>query len=266
MTASTSSNKKTQKTFTTKQRILAIGLAILVWQAFAMLLNNHLILVTPIDVVVRLSSLLREVDFWKIVIFSLSRIICGFLLAFLVGTILAVLSCASKWFELFLWPYMSAVKATPVVSFIILCLIWLNSDTLSIFVSFLIVLPIIYANVYYGIKSVDNQLLEMAKVYNMSTSRKLVYIYLPHLKPYIMSMSSVAFAMAWKSGIAAEVIGLPTGSIGDKLYQAKVYFSSPDLFAWTVVIITLSVLCEKLFLILLEMFYKLPERRQHVRY
>lgn len=262
MTVSTTSNK-TKKNFTTKQRALAIGFAIVLWQIFAMLINEKLLLVTPIEVIVRLSDLVRESDFWGAVMFSLTRIVSGFLLAFLVGGLLAVFSCVSKWFELLLWPIMSAVKSTPVVSFIILCLIWLSGETLSIFVSFLIVLPTIYSSIYYGIKSVDNNMIEMANVFKMSKKRKLVYIYMPHLKPYIMSVSSIGFALAWKAGTAAEVIGLPTGSIGDKLYQAKIYFSSPDLFAWTVVIIALSALCEKLFVLILEGIYSLPMRRRN---
>lgn len=117
------------------------------------------------------------------------------------------------------------------------------------------VLPVVYSNVLQGIKTTDMKLLEMAKVFRVTPVKKALYIYLPHLKPYILSACSVSLGLSWKAGIAAEVIGIPTGSIGEKLYQAKVYLSTPDLFAWTVVIIVISILFEKLFTFSLSKLY-----------
>ena len=152
------------------------------------------------------------------------------------------------------------IKSVPVASFIILCLIWLSSGSLSVFISFLMVLPIVYTNMLQGIQSTDSKLLDMAHVFRMSWFRKLRYIYIPHLKPYLMSACSVSIGLAWKAGIAAEVIGIPDGSIGEKLYEAKVYLDSADLFAWTFVIVFVSVIFEKLFLRALKWAYKRLER------
>jgi NitT/TauT family transport system permease protein len=140
------------------------------------------------------------------------------------------------------------IKSVPVASFIILCLIWLSSKSLSIFIGFLMVLPIVYTNMLHGIKSTDTKLLEMATLFRVGWGKKLKYIYLPHLKPYILSACSVSIGLAWKAGIAAEVIGIPDGSIGERLYEAKVYLSTADLFAWTAVIVVISVIFEKVFL------------------
>ena len=240
---------------------MAVVLAVAVWQIGAMALNAPLLLVTPLTVAVRLGELLTEPDFYAAVGFSFVRIIAGFFLGFAAGTLLAVL--ASRWHlaEVLLWPYVTFIKTTPVASFIILCLIWLDSANLSVFISFLMVLPIVYANMLEGIRQTDPKLLEMARLFRVSPGRRLFYIYLPQLRPYLMTACSVALGLSWKAGIAAEVIGIPDGSIGERLYETKVYLNSADLFAWTVVIIAVSIVFEKLFLLLLRRGYARLWRR-----
>jgi NitT/TauT family transport system permease protein len=111
-----------------------------------------------------------------------------------------------------------------------------------------------------GIKSTDGKLLEMAGIFRVGWLKKLKYIYLPHLKPFLVSACSISIGLSWKAGIAAEVIGIPDGSIGEKLYEAKIYFSSGDLFAWTAVIVTISILFEKLFILALKQLFARLER------
>uniref|UniRef100_UPI003260A51C ABC transporter permease n=1 Tax=Clostridium sp. NkU-1 TaxID=1095009 RepID=UPI003260A51C len=132
-------------------------------------------------------------------------------------------------------------------------LIWVGSENLSVFIAFLVVFPIIYINTMAGFKSTDPKLLEMARVFHMQGKKKLFYIYRPALLPYLISGCRVALGMGWKSGVAAEVIGVPNHSIGEKLYMAKIYLSTADLFAWTLVIIVISALFEKFFLWLLSL-------------
>ena len=118
------------------------------------------------------------------------------------------------------------------------------------------VFPVVYTNVINGITNVDAKLLEMAKVYGISPLKKLLYIYLPDVMPFFVSACTVSLGLCWKSGIAAEVIGQPTGSIGDMLYKAKIYLETADLFAWTLAIVIISVLFEKLFLFILGIIEK----------
>jgi NitT/TauT family transport system permease protein len=236
-------------------KVAAAALAILLWQGLAMLLAQKLLLVSPVDVALRLTELVVTADFWGAVAFSLLRITLGFTLALIAGVILAVIAGNVRVVEILLWPYMAAVKATPVASFVILSLIWLGSRGLSVFIAFLMALPIIYTNVLHGIRGTDPKLLEMAKVFGIGRARRLFYIHIPHLKPYLLSACGVAIGLAWKAGVAAEVIGIPTGSIGERLYEAKVYFSSADLFAWTAVVVLLSILFEKLFVRLIKLAY-----------
>jgi len=242
------------------EKIFAVVFALLVLQAGAMLLNNSMLLVTPLTMVKRFFSLCLESDFLSAVSFSFIRIVSGFLFALITGSILAGIAGKFHFAEVVIWPFIVTIKSVPVASFIILCLIWMSSRSLSVFIAFLMVLPIIYTNVLQGIKSTDNNLLEMAELFNVNWLKKLKYIYLPQLKPYLISACSVSIGLSWKAGTAAEVIGIPEGSIGEKLYEAKVYFSSGDLLAWTFVIILASIAFEKLFLFLLRYFFKRLER------
>lgn len=234
--------------------------ALLLWQILAVLLAQELLLVSPIDVAIRLAELVVTAPFWNSVAFSLLRITAGFFLALVTGIVLAVIAGHVKVIEILLWPYMAAVKATPVASFIILSLIWLGSRGLSVLIAFLMVLPIVYTNILHGIQSTSPKLLEMANLFGVSRVRRMYYIYIPHLKTYLLSACGVAIGLAWKAGIAAEVIGIPSGSIGERLYEAKIYLSSADLFAWTVAVVLLSVVFEKLFVHLIKLAYNRMER------
>ena len=232
------------------QKCIAVALALLVWQGAAMAVGLDLLLPSPWQVACRLWSVWREPGFFATVAFSLLRISGGFAL----GLVLGVL-------ELLLWPYVTAIKSVPVASFIIICLIWMSTRQLAVFISFLMVFPVIYSNTLQGIKSADGALLEMARVYRVPFSRRLGYIYAPQVKPFLLSGCSVALGMSWKSGVAAEVIGVVGGSIGERLYEAKVYFQMTDLLAWTVVIVVCSVGFEKLVLWLLRRCFAAWEGR-----
>ena len=234
------------------RKLLSVALALLLWQAGAVFLDLPLLLVPPLEVLKRLLTLVQEADFWRTLLFSFSRIVLGFAIAFALGCLLGVLS--GKWplLETLLWPYVITIKTVPVASFIILSLFFLSARRLSTFISFLMVFPVIYSNVLEGIRSTDRELLEMGQVFRIPWGRRLGYIYLPHLKPFLSSACSVALGMSWKSGVAAEVIGVASGSIGEKLYESKIYFMTEDLLAWTVVIVLISVLFEKLFLRLMK--------------
>ena len=192
----------------------------------------------------------------------LLRILGGFLLACVLAVALAALSARLRWVRDLLSPLVAVVKAVPVVSFIILALIFFSSENLSLLISALMVFPPVYLNVLEGIGHTDVQLLEMARVFRVPLARQLRGIYLPAVLPYFRSAVSLGLGLCWKSGAAAEVIGLPDGSIGERLYEAKVYLNTPDLFAWTVVIVLVSLVFEKLFLFLLDRLVARLERAE----
>ena len=227
-------------------KVAAVIVALLVWQAAALFINQRILLVSPVEVAAELLYQVVRTDFWLTVWFSLRRIFIGFFLALAAGVLLAAVSYRFKVFKVMIRPYISVVKSAPVASIIILILIFMSSRNLSVFVSFLIVLPVIYANTLEGLSHTDRKLIEMADVFHAGMLKRVRYIYMPQLRPYLISACTAAIGMSWKSGTAAEVIGIPKGSIGERLYEAKIYLSSRELFAWTTVIILLSLAVEKL--------------------
>ena len=242
--------KKTKKS--RLAQLAAVGFWLVVWQIAAMVIGQEVFLVSPLQAIGTLLELLPQADFWQRVGFSAGRILLGFGLGAVSSVVLAVAAERWAWVETLLSPVMQLVKATPVASFIILALVWVSGSSLSILISFLMVLPVLYGAVRTGIESVDGQLLEMAEVFRLPLSRRVRAIWLPAVLPAFRQGCSVALGICWKSGVAAEVIGLPDGSIGDALYRAKITLSTGELFAWTFVIILLSAAFEKLFLMLLD--------------
>lgn len=238
----------------------SVAFWLVVWQLASMAINKQILLVSPVSVLIRLGALVIEGEFWRSIGFSLVRILAGFLLGAVVGVVFAALSVRFKWVSTLLKPLMTTIKAVPVASFVILVLIWVSSKNLSVLITFLIVLPIIYTNTRDGIIATDPKLLEMARVFDISKGRQIRYIYLSQVLPFFRSACSIALGLSWKSGVAAEVIGIPDGSIGEKLYKAKIYLDTPDLFAWTVVIVILSFGFERLMLKLLDICVRRLER------
>ena len=196
--------------------------------------------------------LLAFVMLFTTVAASLGKVLLAFMLAVLAGCLSASLAAAIPAVRSFLHPPISIIRATPVASFTILALVWIQSKWLPVFISFLMVLPMIYENVYKGILSTDPQLLEMAQVYRLSFWKKLRFLYFPAVLPYFSSACVNGLGFAWKSGIAAEVLGLPKMAIGRQIHDSKIYLEIPELFAWTLVVILLSMLLEKLLLRLMQ--------------
>ncbi len=238
------------------EKVSAVAAALVLWQLAAVLIGEEVLLVSPVKVLSRLSELIFETEFWTAVLFSFKRITLGFLMAVASGIVLAVAAYRFRIVEVFLWPYMAVIKAIPVASFIILCLIWLSSSSLPVFISFLIVLPVIYTNMLQGFKSTDSKMLEMAKTFRLTFFKKLVFIYLPALKPYFISALSISLGLAWKSGVAAEIIAISDGSMGEMLYNAKLYLATADLFSWTVTIVVVSIVFEKVILLAVNRIFK----------
>lgn len=242
------------------QKVIPIILALAIWQIVAMRIGMEMLLASPVNVLTRLLSIWKEPGFWQTIFYSSLRITKGFLAALVLGIVLGIAAGQIKLIELFLWPYIITIKTVPVASFIILCLIWLNFNQLTILISFLIAFPVIYSNVLQGIKSTDPKMLELAKLYKVPKGRQLLYIFVPAIKPFLLSAGGVSIGMAWKAGVAAEVIGMVGGSIGEMLYMAKIYFLNADLMCWTIIIILLSVISEKLFTFILKCIFKGVEK------
>ncbi len=240
-------------------RTLAFTLAIFVWQVAAMVVGEEVLLASPIAVLGELGRILTASESYLVVLTSGAGILLGFFSGLLLGALLSLAASRFRLVETLLFPYMVTIRSIPVASFIVVAWVWLDAGSLPGFISFLIVLPIVYNNLLAGLSARDRALDEMASVFAIPYGRRLFYILRPQLRPTLLSAAETAVGLAWKSGVAAEVIAMASGTIGENLYNNKVWLNTPALFAWTVIIVLASLASEKLILLALRAL--LGERR-----
>ena len=235
----------------------AILFALAIWQIASMAVGYEILLASPLSVLKTLAQIVVQNTFWSTVLTSSLRIATGFALAFVAGLALGVLASRFEWVRTLLWPFVLTIKSVPVASFIVLSLIWLTSAKLATFVVFIATLPVVYNNVLQGLGNVDPAQKEAAQMLHAGWLRIVRSIMIPGIKPYLLSAASTGCGMAFKAGVAAEVVALVAGSIGEQIYMSKVYFETAGLFAWTLVIIIVSFVFEKLFTLILKGLIKL---------
>ena len=217
-----------------------------VWQLAALWVGMDLLLPSPVSVARSLAALAATGGFWLAAAASLGRIFGGLVLGCVLGGLLAAVTYRFRWGEYILAPAIRVLRATPVVCFILLLYLWVSRTRIPAVVSALMVLPVIWGNLDAGLRATDGQLLELARAYRFSVYKTIRLIYLPSLRPHFTSGLLTCMGLAWKSGVAAEVICPPKLAIGTEISQARTALETPELFAWTLVIIALSLLLEGL--------------------
>ncbi|BAH07160.1 hypothetical protein CKR_2109 [Clostridium kluyveri NBRC 12016] len=220
---------------------------ILIWHVCSVFINEELLLPSPFQVLKSLVLLMGKFYFWKSVLSSVIRVIIGILLSVIIGIVFGLTAGLNKFVEELLEPVVITVKATPVISIIIIALVWFNSSNVVIFTAILICFPIVYTNVLQGIKSIDKSLIQMANVFKVKRKYVLKDIYLPSIKNYIVSGILMCMGIGWKVSVASEVLSIPRYSIGLNLLSAKTTLETAELFAWTIVVVILSFMFEKVF-------------------
>lgn len=234
-------------------------LALLLWQIVAACLAMPVFLPTPLSVLKTLWQLLCTGETYAVFFTSLGHLLLGFSLGFVLGTVLAILAAVFPLLEVLLYPYMLTVRAIPVASFVVLAILWFSSRLLSQIISFFVVLPLVYHAVLEALRTRDRRMDEMADVFAIPFPTRLRHIWFPQIRAALLSSAGTGMGLAWKSGVAAELIGMHDGTIGDRLYLSKLYLDTPGLFAWTLLIVLGSLICERGLLFLLR--HLLGERR-----
>lgn len=224
--------------------IIPVFTIFLLWQFAALKINSSLILPSPKQVFISFFDLIQKAFFWEQVGFTLFRSILSFFYSLCISIVLGIAIGFSKNISLLLQFPLSIIKATPVVSFILLALFWFSTSQVPVFVSVLMTIPIITSSLAHGISTIDKNLIEMAKIYNFTFKQRWISIYIPSIFPSFASGSLSAFGLTWKVIVASEVISLPKRALGTALQTAKVHIETADVFAISIVIIALSFVFE----------------------
>ena len=215
-----------------------------VWALAAHKFGKPLLFPSPLSVLKTLGELLQTKEFYVTTATSIGNILLGTLTAMLFAVVLVVLTSRLRFLRELIHPVMAVVKATPVASFIILMLLFLGPVKIPAFITFLIVLPIVWTNLDAGIQSIDPKLEEVTKMYRFSFKKRLRVLIFPSVKPYFLSACKTAIGLAWKAGVAAEIIAMPPRTIGTMIGEAKLYIMSSEMFAWTLTVVLLSLAIE----------------------
>lgn len=215
-----------------------------VWQLMAWNVGKELLLPSPYRVLIALGNLILTADFWSSIAFSILRVMIGIVVALLTGTLVAILTSRWKLLYELIAPFITVIRSTPVASFILLLWLWLGADKLPAVICLLMVFPIAWSAASDAIAAIDKDLAEVCKVYQFSLSKRVWRFYLPSFFPYFLSASKTSIGLAWKAAVAAEALVVSPHSIGRHLFDTKITLETPELFAWTLIVILLSLVIE----------------------
>ncbi len=229
--------------------ILVAAFWIFIWEATSRIVSRDnelmlLILPSPFTVFDRWLAIAFTKPYLTAVGSSLVRIISGFLLGVLAGIFLGITTHCIKTADIIFSPIIKMIRAIPVVAISILLFLFFESDTLPVCIVCLMVMPVIWQTVYDGLNTPDKKLMEMAKVFELGTIKTFFYIKVPGISYALISSSVNALGLAWKSGIAAEVISLPKKSLGTALWQSKGSIEFAEVYAVTLTVVILSIVIE----------------------
>jgi NitT/TauT family transport system permease protein len=226
--------------------VLSFALLLAIWKTISVIINSAIIIPSPESTLISLLNLIKTRDFFVIILFSLERGLIGFAVSFVLGLLVGFAAGFNRVFSKIFEPFLVIIRSTPVMTIILIALIWFKANNVPIFASFLMSFPIICTNVMEGIKNIDPKLLEMAQIYKIKRTRVIKEIYLPSIVPFLTAAISTSFGIGWKVVIAAEVLSQPKYAIGSSLQNSKIYLNINDVFAWTIIAILIGYLFERL--------------------
>ena len=244
MTNSTMENKAFLPRFKALKTIISAVFILSVWEIAALIINDEFFLPDVLTTAESLFKILFSGVFFKVIFTALYRVGAGLVLGILLGILLATLCHKFDFLNAMFSPLISIMKATPVASIIVLLWIRMSYTEIAIFVVILMILPIIWQNVYDGYKSIDKSLIEVANVFELTRLQRFRILIMPSILSYLLPAIITSVGLAWKAEVAAEI--MTNSNIGRLIYDFKtVSYDTASIFAWTVIIVSLSIIFEK---------------------
>lgn len=232
--------------------LAALIFLFLLWWFAAYMVDALIILPPPQRVALAFFRLLAASDFWISVAHTFYRGISGFLISLSIGLMVGIAAGVSLPIHALFKPLIAVIRATPVMSVVLIALLWFRSGTVPIFSTFLIAFPVITQNIIVGIRQTDPKLLEMGRAYGLSSRRRVFAISVPAVFPYLISGAQSALGLTWKVVVAAEVLSIPAFGVGSEMQLAQMSLETAQVFAWTAVAIILSGFSQWIFSIFIK--------------
>ncbi|MFW5710590.1 MAG: ABC transporter permease [bacterium] len=223
---------------------LAVAILLGMWWMAALIIDATIILPPPPDVAIEMVELAGSGDFWMSVWLTVVRGIVGFLISLSVGTVVGIAAGVYLPLHALFKPLIAVIRTTPIMSVILIALLWFKTGTVPIFSSFLIAFPVITQNIIIGIRQTDQRLLQMGRAYGLGARRRLIHISIPSVVPYLISGAQTALGLTWKVVVAAEVLSLPNWGVGSEMQLSQMSLETAQVFAWTAVAILLSAVSQ----------------------
>jgi NitT/TauT family transport system permease protein len=224
--------------------LLSLGVYLLVWKLVSLFIGKAIILPPPEEVLLRTLALLVKGEAWGRILATGLRALGGFGISLVLGVLTGLAAGRSRIFREFSDPFLISIRSIPVLSLILLAIIWFPTEFVPVFICFLVVYPVVAGAVAAGVRGVDPELLELARVYRKPPEVVLRQIILPSVTPYLLNGISTGLGLTWKSVVAAEILCMPRRGIGASMQDAQLLLDTPGLFAWTVVIVVLAAFSE----------------------
>lgn len=233
-----------------KTTTLSVLLYLAVWKILSLLIGRQIILPSPEQVLLQVIQLFRSGKILPQMMPTILRGLSGFGVSFILGVLCGVMAGISKRFRWFLNPLLISIRSIPVLSLILLAIIWFKTELVPVFICFLVVFPILTGSVASGVSQIDRDLLEMARIYRKTPMEIFKMIYLPSMLPFVGNAVSTGLGLTWKSVVAAEILSMPEKGMGTSMQVAQFQLDTPLLFAWTILIVGLSAFFEGIFVLL----------------
>lgn len=229
---------KKYRSFTT------VFILILLWQIFASRTDNDFLMPYPLDVLQYMLSLLSTQSFYVAVATTLLRVFIGLTIAFTMAMLCATLAYRHRVFHDLFYPILLLTRSIPNISYVIIILLWFGAEKSSAIITFLILFPMMYANLYEGLGNINRDLLNVMKIYPEKKSYLIRKIYIPLLHSSIKASLLTGISFGFKVGVMAEIVAQAQNGIGRQMNYCKVSFDMTGVFAWTGWIILLALIME----------------------
>lgn len=242
----TNNSRPDNSKLTFKPALLSILLVLLLWEVSARLVDKSALFPPLTGLLEGLIDLLQNSDFYLALLHTLLRGIIGFIFAFSIALGLSAIALHHPFWKSFFHPLVVIIRSVPVISIVLIALLWLSPPNLPAFIALFTMFPVLYQSMLSGLEHTDSRLVEMARVYRKSGLRRFNLIYLPSARKLILSGMATAMGFGWRAVIIGEVLSGPLHGIGTGMKRAQSFIDMTELLSWTVLAVLISFAFESL--------------------